>query len=167
MNFSSSSVLTIATALVCLGCERKTVVVEMPPVTPIAEPITQTKTLETSRLGSAVDDYEREPSAKNQGSVKRAFANLDGEIAELEELVAKKSGSERQEAAAKLKNLQAYRTAEAARFAATPAGALLSAPPSADARTGVDKAEDAANRIGNTIEDAARKTGEALRDAVR
>jgi hypothetical protein len=70
-------------------------------------------------------------------------------------------------AAAKLKNLQAYRAAETARFAAAQAKAPLSTPSSADARTGAEKAEDAAKRIGNTIEDATRKTGNAIKDAVR
>lgn len=167
MKFPTLLVCALAATFAFNGCERKTVVVEVAPTTPIPEPVAKTKTLETSRLGSAVDAYEREPSAKSQASVKEALAKLDGEIAELEELVAKRSGSDRQEAAAKLKNLQAYRTAETLRFTAAQAKAPLTAPASADARTGADKAEDTAKRVGNSIEDAARKTGDAVKDAVR
>jgi hypothetical protein len=45
----------------------------------MAEPVAKTKTLETSRLGAAVDSYEREPSAANHADVKKALADLDGE----------------------------------------------------------------------------------------
>ena len=158
MNFPSLPAQTIATALVFFGCERITVVVEILPATPIAEPIAKTKTPETLRLGSAVDDFEREPSENNYTSVKRALAGLDegdcrsgGGGCQEERKRTSRSG-------VKQKNLQAYRTAEGARFTAAQAKAPLSAPPSADARTGAGKSEDTANRVGNTIADAAQKT---------
>ena len=155
------------TAVVLMGCERKVVVVERTP--PLAEekPVSKTKTLETSRLGGAVDSYERNPTAANHAAVKKALADLDGEIAELEELVAKRTGEGRAEAAAKLKNLQTYRAAEVMRFTAAQAKAPLSPPDSADARSGAEKIEDTAKHVGKSIEDAARKTGDAVKDADR
>lgn len=161
------SSLAIAAAVTLMGCERKTVVVEVAPATPVVEPVAKTKTLETARLGAAVDAYERTPSAENHADVKKAFAELDGELAELEGLVAKRTGVEREEAAGKLRNLQGYRIAETARFTAAQAKSPLDVRPAADARSGAEKVEDGAKRVGNSIEDAAKKTGDAIRDVVR
>ncbi len=167
MNLRTLSALTFATAVALVGCDRKTFVVQLDPLTPLPEPIAKTKTLETSRLGTTVDAYLRAPDAENHAAVKRALADLDGEIAELEALVAKRSGGPREEAAVKLRNLQAYRTAEMARFMAGQAVAPLAAPAPTDARTGAEKVEDAAQRTGKSIENAARKTGDAIKDVVR
>lgn len=167
MKFFKPSAFAVAAALCSTACERKTVVVEVAPPTPVAEPVSRTKTLETSRLGAAVGSYEREPTPTNHADVKKALADLDGEIAELEALVAKRSGSDRNEAAVKLRNLQTYRAGEVARFTAAQATAPLIVPSSGDGRTGADKAEDAAKRVGDSIENAARKTGDAIKDAVR
>ncbi len=167
MKARSLALFAVAGALAIVGCERKTVVVEVAPATPMADPVAKTKTLETSRLGAAVDAYERQPGAENHASVKLALADLEGEIAELEALVAKRTGGEREEAAVKLRNLQTYRAAEIARFTVAQAKAPLAAPASRDGRTGADKVEDTAKRIGNSVEDAARKTGDAIKDAVR
>lgn len=167
MNSRTLSLLALASACAAVGCERKTVVVRIEPPAPLAEPVAKTRTLETSRLGSAVDSYDREPTAGNHAVVKKALAELDGEIAELEALVAKRSGSSREEAAVKLKNLQTYRAAEVMRFTVAQAKAPLTARPPVDGRSGADKVEDTAKRVGNSIEDAARKTGDAIKDAVR
>jgi len=156
----------VVAAVVLMGCERKIVVVE-PPIPPAEKPASKTKTLETSRLGAAVDSYERNSSAANHAAVKKALADLDGEIAELEELVAKRTGEGRAEAAAKLKNLQTYRAAEVMRFTTAQAKAPLSPAEPADARSGAQKIEDTAKDVGKSIEDAARKTGDAVKDAVR
>ncbi len=167
MNPRTFPLLAVVSALVAVaGCERKTVVVIEPPK-PLAEPVAKTRTLETSRLGSAVDTFDREPNAANHAVAKKALAELDGEIAELEELVAKRSGSSREEAAVKLKNLQAYRAAEVTRFTVAQAKAPLGAQPPVDARSGADKVEDTAKRVGNSIEDAAQKAGDAIKNAVR
>lgn len=157
----------IAGFLASMGCERKTGVVEVAPTAPVADPVARTKTLETSRLGAALDAYERKPNAENHASVKLALADLDGEIAELEALVAKRTGGERDEAAVKLKNLQAYRSAAMARLTAAKAGTPLAIPVPVNGRTGAEKVEDTAKGVGNSIEDAARKTGDAIKDAVR
>lgn len=167
MKFAKLSLLAIAAALCLPGCERKTVIVEVPAPTPIPEPVARTKTLETSRLGAAVDAYRSEPSAAHLADAKKALADLDGEIAELEALVAKRTGESREEAAVKLRNLQSYRAGEVARLTAAQAKAPLSGAVPADGRTGAEKVEDSARRVGNTIEDAARKTGDVIKDAVR
>jgi hypothetical protein len=80
------------------GCERKPAVVEVRPATPLAEPVARTKTLETSQLGVAIDAYERTPTEEHRADVRKAFAELDGEVAELEALVAQRSGTSRDEA---------------------------------------------------------------------
>jgi hypothetical protein len=36
----------------------------------------------------------------------------------------------------------------------------------ADARTGADKVEDTAQKVGRSIEDAAKKTGDSIKDAL-
>jgi len=87
------------------SCERKVVVVEVPAATPIPEPVSRTKTLETGRLGSAIDEYERQPTAVHSAEVDKAFADLDGELAELREYIAKHDGEEQAKAAAKLANM--------------------------------------------------------------
>ena len=163
MKARSLALFSAAGALAIAGCERKTVVVEVP----TADPVARTKTLETSRLGAAVDAFERQPGAENHASVKLALAEIDGEIAELEALVAKRTGGEREEAAAKLRNLQTYHAAEMARFTVARAKAPLAAPASRDGRTGAEKVEDTAKRVGDSVEDAARKTGDAIKDAVK
>lgn len=167
MKFSKALLIIFLGSFATLGCERKTVVIELPPATPIPEPVARTKTRETSRLGAAVDAYERQSTAGNLADVKKALADLDGEIAELEGLVAKRSGGEREEAAVKLRNLQAYRAAEITRLNAAQVKAPLTPPPSADGRSGAEKVEDTAKRVGNSIEDAARRTGDAIKDAAR
>ena len=167
MKVRTLAVCAVAGALATMGCERKTVGVEGTPLTPVVDPSAQTRTLETSRLGAAVDAYERQPGAENHAAVKLALADLDGEIAELEALVARRSGGEREEAAVKLQNLQTYRAGEVARFTVAQARAPLAPPAPRDGRTGADKVEDAARRVGNSVEDAARKTGDAIKDAGR
>ena len=160
------SVSTLA-VVVFGGCERKTVDVDVRPSTPVPEPVARTKTFETSQLGAAIDAYGRTPTEEHRADVRKAFAELDGEIAELEALVAQRSGTSRDEAATKLRNLQTYRAAETARFTAAQAGAVAGVRAEGDARTGAEKVEDGAKRVGRTIEDAAKRTGEAVKDVGR
>jgi len=162
------------------GCERRTVVVETRPAEPVAEPIARTETLETTKLASALDTFERNPTAENSAEVKEAFANLEGEIAELEARVVKTSGGDRDEAALKLRNLQSYRDAERLRFTKAQALSGVDAtaspdlPPRRDgeavkdgARKAGESLEDAAKKTGSIVKDVAEKAGDALKDAVR
>jgi hypothetical protein len=158
-------ILSLGTLLAMTACDRQVVVLEKS--TPAPDPVAQTKTLETSRLGAAVDDYERESSAVNSAAAKKAFAELDGEIAELQEYIPKHSGDERAKAATKLENLQSYRAAQALRFSAAQAKAGLSDRGAVDARSGAEKAEDTARKVGDRIEDAAKKTGDSIEDAAK
>lgn len=169
MKIRSFAALAALGAFMTMGCERKTVIVEVPVAspTPVAAPVSHTKTLETSRVGAAIDTFNNSPTAENRADVKKAFADLDGEIAELESLVARRAGSERAEAAAKLKNLQQYRAAESVRFTAAQAKAPLASPARVDDRTGAEKVENSAKRVGNSVEDGAKRVGDAIKDIVR
>jgi hypothetical protein len=160
-------ILTLSSLISFAACERKVIVIEKPSPEPVSEPIARTKTLETSRLGAAIDDFEREPTAANKAEVNKAFAKLDGEIAELQEYIAKHDGDDRAKAAAKLENMQSYRGAETTRFASAQAKSGLGIRGPADARTGAEKVEDSTKKVGNGIEDAAKKAGDAVKDAVR
>lgn len=167
MHLRSLFTAIVAFAVVFTGCDRKPTTVIVEPSTPIPEPVAKTRTAETSRLGGAIDRYGKEPTAGNNAAVRKALADLDGEIAELDQRVATKSGAEREEAAVKLKNLQSYRAAETLRFTKAQAVAGVGATPRTDGRTGAEKLEDSARKAGNAVEDAAKKTGDAIKDAVR
>lgn len=147
---------------VMTACEKRTVVVVEKPS---GEPEAQTKTLETSGLKTAIDAYEQSPTPERAADVRKAFAELDGEIAELQGHVAKKSGTEQAEAAQILANLSAYRAAEAKRF--EKAGGPNPQVIVIDPRPGVEKVEDAARRTGEALKDAAKETRDAIKDAVR
>ncbi len=56
---------------------------------------------------------------------------------------------------------------EMARFTVAQVKAPSAAPASRDGRTGAEKVEDAAKRVGDSLKDAARKTGDAIKEAVR
>jgi len=161
-----AAIMFAASLPLLTACERKTIVIEVPPTTPVAEPLARTKTAETVRVGEAIDAYDRNPTAENHADAKKAFAKLDGEIAELEAYIVRHGGSERAEAAAKLQNLTTYRAAETARFTAVQAKAPLT-PISRDAQTGADKVEGSVRRAGDAVEGAARNVGDAIKDAVR
>ena len=109
-------------SLLCVvgACKKEeTVTVTLPSATPAdlqQTPAAPTKTLETKKLGAAVDEYVGLPNDVNAAEVKQAFADLDGEIAELQSRVAQTTGNDQAEARAKLENLQTYRAAEFARF---------------------------------------------------
>jgi len=133
--------------------------------TPVPEPIAKTETLETRRLGAELDRYERAPNAATRADVHKALAELDGEIAELEQRVARTDGADRAEAAAKLRNLRDYRQTQTVRFAAMQGAAAIGVPPAVDARTGAEKAQDSARKAGNEVEDAAKKAADTIKDA--
>ena len=163
MNLARILITTLTgTLLAFAACEKRTVVVVEKPT---GDPVAQTATIETSALKSAIDAYAQSPTAERAADARKAFADLDGEIAELQGHVAKKSGSEQAEAAQKLANLSAYRESEAKRF--EKAGGPNTRVIVVDPRPGVEKVEDAARRTGEALKDAAKETGDAIRDAVR
>ena len=159
-------------AVISLGaCERKTVTIVAPtPVDLHQAPDAPTTTLETKKLGIAIDNYVASPSDMNAAQVKKAFADLDGEIAELQERVAKTSGQDQAEARGKLTNLQTYRAAETARFSvASVKLAPMNPTPVVDTRAGAEKVgdnvENAAQKIGRSIEHGAENVGDKIHDA--
>jgi hypothetical protein len=163
-HFPILGVLAVA-FLALAACDRNSSTLA-PAGTPIPEPVAKTKTLETSRLADEIDRYDREPTAENAASVKKALASIDGEIAELQGSVAR-GGDGQAEAAAKVRNLESYRETQAARFAAMQAksGAHTTSP-APDGRSGSDKAEAAAREAGVKIEEGARKAGNAVGNAL-
>ena len=159
-------ILTASIALLAAtGCNRQPVVV-LEPAPPAPLPVARTQTLETHVLRKEIDTFEQQPSRVQSARVDKAFAEIDGEIAELVEHVAKKTGGERAEAARKLTDLRTYRDAEHLRFLALEAKAQLQQkresvefPPAPLLR------EDGAEKLGEKIDDAARKVGDGLKDA--
>lgn len=155
------------------ACQRRPVTEDSPakPAAPSAE----TTTLETGRLGAAIDALAKTSNGENRSAVNLALAELDSEIAELQSLVLKAGGSDRAEASVKLDNLKRYRAEEMARLANLETATPFGSPPP-DSRSGSQKLEDAAEnagdkleegaeKVGDAIQDAAHKTGEAVRDA--
>lgn len=163
--------LVASAALLVAGCDRRpTVVIEPsppppPPIVPAipSTPVARTETFETHALRREIDLFELGPSTVQSARVKKAFAEIDGEIAELIEHVAKKTGDQQAKAARKLADLRAYRDAEQVRFLRLEALAPLKGREDAD-RPPVRR-EGTAERIGEKIDDTARKVENKLRDA--
>lgn len=158
------------------ACQRKSPTDDAPAAPPT--PSAKTTTFETGRLGAAIDNYASSPTEQNRASVNLALAELDGEIAELEDSRLTLIGDRRAEVAAKADNLKSYRADESARFAKVQAGSVFDATPLPDSRSGAQKLEDTAvkvgdkvqegaQKVGQSLEDAAHKTGEAIDDATR
>ena len=172
MKILTTSAFALSIGLLLPACDRTPTTVapgdEVVVVTPASDPVAKTRTLETSRLGRAVDQFNREPTSVHEADVKKAIAELDGEIAELQSRVSTTSGNDQEEAAIKLRNLQAYRAAEVARFTAEQARHSVGTDPGPiDPRTGAEKASEALQRTGAALEDAAEKTSDAIKDAIR
>jgi Skp family chaperone for outer membrane proteins len=150
---------TLPSLALCAGislfaaCEKKPQVVEKP--TP------SLANVETARLGVAIDAYVASPTDSQAASVEKAFAELDGEIAELDQRVTKTSGADREEAQTKSTQLHTYRDKEMARYTEAKARAKTQAT-GAKVETAVDKIEDVAKEAGNAVKEAADKTKEKL-----
>lgn len=160
--------LVLGSVLLAAGCEKNTVTIATPSPTPVIleiAPRTATNTLETKRLGLAIDQFVSAPSAVNSADVKKAFAEMDVEIAELESRVAQTTGQDRAEAQAKLTNMQTYRAAETARYAAASLAVPMVSPVHVDTRTGAEKVEDSLRNAGDSIEKGADNVGDKIKDA--
>ena len=175
----SRALVILAVSMVGAGCNRQPVVIQTaPPPTPVPQiapamavvpevlrvpvaPVARTENFETHALRREIDAFDRSPSAVQSARVKKAFAELDGEIAELIEHVARKTGDEQAKAARKLADLRTYRDAEQVRFlrleALAPLQTRAASEPLRDEGTG--------EKIGQKIDDAARKVENKLRDA--
>ena len=168
MKYTSHSVIvcTLFLGLGISGCDKKPDVIIIKEGSSMT-PQPGTRTLETSALSRSITVYEQEPNAFNAASVKKAVAELDGEIAELEERIAKTSGSDRAEAAQKLADLSNYRSQQIVRFSKAQATGTRTVHSTGPVLVPRDDAKDAADRVGNSIEKGARNVGDAIRDAVR
>ena len=156
-------VLTITVAAVlAAGCNRQPrVIVEVAPSAPTPLPVVRTVTFETRALGREIDTFEQTPSTVQRARVQKAFAEIDGEIAELVEHVAKKTGDARAEAARKLADLRAYREGEQVRFARLE----VQKPFRAEEPAASPRGHGMAEKIGEKIDKAATKIEDKLRDA--
>ena len=120
----------------------------------IEKPAAETSNFETTKLGLTIDAYIAGPSDAKAADVDRAFAELDLEIAELNQRIARSTGAEAAEAKAKEDNLRTYRDREMLRWT------------EARARAAGNEVGSAAREIGENAEDAARKVGEGVKDAI-
>jgi hypothetical protein len=144
MKVISSCILATTMVFVLPACEEKK------PQT-VEKPTPSLSNRETERLGAAVDAYLADPTEARASDVERALAELDGEIAELDERVEKSSGGHREEAQRKAVPLRAYRDREKARFT--------------EARLRA-KTQEEVSTVGSRIEAAAEKVGDGVKDAV-
>ena len=132
-------------ALLC-SCEDK-----RPQV--IEKPTPQTTNLETNRLGTTIDAYVQAPNLERAAEVDRAFAELNGEIAELDQRAANSNGDVRATAVSKAADLRSYRDKEHIRYL------------EAQVRAKSDEAKQSSSDMTEKLKDAAQKTGEGVRDA--
>lgn len=162
-------ILSLGLAVISTGCDRRNREIDL--TTPIPQPkpvpVAQTETLETHALQKEIDAFEQNPSKVRAAKVKAAFAELDGEIAELVGHVAKKEGGEQREAALKLKNLREYREAELIRFQRFAKDVQLTeSQPGVDIPTTPSISDGGAmEQLGKKLDKAARKVGDGVKDA--
>jgi hypothetical protein len=110
-----------------------------------------TRTFETAGLDQAIAAYRADPTKQNRAAVDKAFAELDGEIAELKQKAASATGDEKVEIERKIADLESYRTKQHANYAGERAESA--------AESAKDAVKDAAKEVGGAIESA----GEAIR----
>lgn len=117
MYFRTLFALAVTAAAVAglTACQRKSDAAVVATPTPAID--SPAKSQEAARLTKAVNAYAREQNAENDAAVRKAMADVDSEMAELEDLVAKRHGREREKVAAKLRYLEANRSEETTRFA--------------------------------------------------
>jgi hypothetical protein len=167
---------SLVAALSFTACQRRPGPEEVPGNPPA--PAAKTATLETGRLGVAIDTLAKAPTEENLSRVNLAFAQLDSEITELEDRMLTADGTDRAVVSTKLGNLKNYRADEQAHLARIRVSPVTDATPAADSRSGAQKLEDTAakvgdqieestQKVGDSIEHAAEKTGEAIKDATR
>ena len=100
----SRILFALATAcLVIAACDRRpAVVMETAPRPHTPTSLARIETLATNDLRTEINDFEHLPSAVHGARVKKLFAEIELEFAELNELLAMKSADERANTAGKL-----------------------------------------------------------------
>ena len=151
---------TLATiSLLVTACSREpAVVMETAPRPYAPTSLERIETLENNALRTEINNFEHSPTAVHAARVKKVFAELNLEFAELNELLATKSADERAKAAGKLAELRAGEATAQARFLQIETQASTGTP-NQQANAGP------AEIIGGKIDGAARKIRERVRDA--
>lgn len=142
------------------SCERKAETTTAVPTVEAQPPVARTSTAETDELRDAIDRFIVAPTTEGAAEVQRSFAELDLEIAELQEDVVKEDDTqEKAEAEVKRRNLVQYRDAERKRFteAQVTAGVPVLEP----------KKEDLGHEIKEELKDTGEKIKDTLEDVVR
>lgn len=147
MKLIQTLIPTLAVAVVVLfsACEKKPEVSSAPPA--------PTSNFETSRLSAAIDAYATNPTAEHAAEVDKAFAELDGEIAELSQRVASTTGAEQKEAQTKSSNLKEFRNKEMMRYT------------EAQAKATTETIKEEAKDVGESLKEAGQDVGEGLKKA--
>ena len=117
-------------------------------------PRPDTGAIEVTRLGSAIDRYEKQPTRARAADVNAALAKLGGEIAKLANHITRTTGTERAQAEQKFIRLRCCRDIEQVRFT--------------DVQTGIARKQAAyAVEIGGAIlGTAAKKADQDVRKVV-
>ncbi len=149
MNLRTLSILAAAAAIGISGCRRSATASGEGAPAPGAGPGAEATPLAAPRLRAAVDDYKQAQNPENDAAVRRAMAEVNTEIANLEDLVAKRHGRDRQKVASKLRHLEAYLSEETTRFAEIQAAPALKAPNPGTEPPGDGKAGDTAPLPGS------------------
>jgi len=128
MNLRTLSTLAAAAAIGISGCRRSPTASGEGTPAPGANPGAEATPLAAPRLRAAVDAYKQVQNPENDAAVRQGIAEVNTEIANLEDLVAKRHGRDRQKVASKLRHLEAYLSEETTRFAEIQAAPALKAP---------------------------------------
>ncbi|MEO6786408.1 MAG: hypothetical protein ABI318_09775 [Chthoniobacteraceae bacterium] len=154
---------SIATAsLLVAGCDRQpATVMETAPRPYAPTSLAQIEKLETGTLLAEIDAFERSPSAVHGARVRKTFAEIDLEFAELNALLATKGADVRADSAGKLAELRAQQHAAQLRFQRLEVLASPKASEVSDQQAGKGTAE----KIGEKVDEAVQKVGNKLRDA--
>jgi len=158
-NLNLVSIISVSVLLILSACEKK------PDATVVEKPFPESVSLETSRLGTAIDLYIKNPSSEHAAVVEGAFVRLDEEIAELDQRVPQSTGASRPEAQAKAANLREYRGKERVRFVAAQAQGRINDAKTTTTESG-EKAQQAARDTGESVKDAADAVKEGVRNTV-
>ena len=143
-------------SLLFAACDRQpAVVMETTPRPYAPTSLARIETLENQALRTEIYNFEHSPSAARVARVKKVFAEIELEFAELNELLAAKSADERAKAAGKLADLHACEAAAKARF--------LHLEAQASEASLLQASKGSAERIGEKLDGAVRKIHEKVR----
>ena len=142
MNLRTLSILAAAAAIGMSGCRRPATATGDGTPAPGAGAGAEATPLAAPRLRAAVDAYKQVQNPENDAAVRQGIAEVNTEIANLEDLVAKRHGRDRQKVASKLRHLEAYLSEETTRFAEIQAAPALKAPSPGKEALGAGKAGD-------------------------